>query len=143
MALQNKHHCLLALAYTLAIVLDHLFIPNGVLFGPFNLQLGVAVAGLLLLGLRATPYLIPGAVLIGLLQAQSPWLALLLGFIHIAQALCIFSLLPFFAPNYQIRIRDSHRLLLAGPIAGNLLFASVLMSYQQFFRHNLRCLPRG
>ena len=68
MALQNKNHWLLALAYTLATVLDLLFVPSGALFGPFNLQLGVALAGLLLLGLRAAPYLLPGALLVGLLQ---------------------------------------------------------------------------
>ncbi|WP_051534343.1 bifunctional diguanylate cyclase/phosphodiesterase [Deefgea rivuli] len=135
MALQNKNHCLLALAYTLAVVLDQCFISGGAWFGAFNSQLGVAVVGLLLLGLRATPYLLPGALLLALWQTQTlpPWLAILLALIHVAQALCVFSLLPYFAPNRQIRIRDSNRLLLAGPVAGNVLFASILVFLQQYF----------
>nr|WP_314901191.1 EAL domain-containing protein [uncultured Deefgea sp.] len=133
MALQNKNHWLLALTYALAVVLDHLFIPTGATFGPFNLQLGVAVAGLLLLGVRATPYLIPGAMLFGLLQAQMPWLTLLFAVLHIAQALCIFSLLPLFAPERQIRIVDTNRLMMAAPFVGNILFVSLFISVQQVF----------
>ena len=115
MSLLNKNHCLLALAYTLAIALDQCFVPDGAWFGVFNAQLGVAVAGLLLLGLRSVPYLLPGALIVSLWQAQSQSLgvAVLLALIHIAQALCVFSLLPCFAPSHQIQIRDSSRLLLA------------------------------
>jgi len=133
MALQNKNHWFLALAYALAVVLDHGFISDGALFGPFNFQLGIAVIGLLLLGLGAIPYLIPGALLFGLLQATSSVLTVLLALLHLGQALCIFSLLPLFAPERQIRIVDSHRLLMAGPVTGNLLFVSLLVSLQQFF----------
>lgn len=133
MALQNKHHWLLALFYALAVVLDNLFIPGHNLFSPFNLQLGVAVAGLLLLGARAVFYLIPGAVLFGLLQAQAPWLTLLLALLHLAQALCVYSFLPLFAPERQLRITDTNRLLMAAPFFSNTLFASLFVAVQQAF----------
>ena len=133
MALQNKNHWFLALSYALAVVLDHCFISHGAIFGPFNSQVGIAVVGLLLLGFGAIPCLIPGALLFGLLQATPPALTALLAALHIVQALCIVSLLPLFAPERQIRIIDCNRLLIAGPLTGNVLFVSLFISLQQFY----------
>ncbi|WP_297573126.1 EAL domain-containing protein [uncultured Deefgea sp.] len=132
MSKSYRKYYVLALTYLLAGLIDYSLLPKGTWFSPLNLQLGIAVAGLLLMGSKAILSCIPGAIAYGLELDPTLWVAASMALLNLTQALCVFSLLPLFVADGEFKINDSHRLLLSGPIYSNILFASILFSFVQF-----------
>ncbi|MCB5195072.1 PAS domain S-box protein [Deefgea salmonis] len=132
MSQSYRKYYVLALTYLLAGLIDYSLLPKGTWFSPLNLQLGIAVAGLLLMGPKAILSCIPGAIAYGLELDPTLWVAASMAALNLTQALCVFSLLPLFVADGEFKINDSHRLLLSGPIYSNILFASILISFVQF-----------
>ncbi|WP_051710262.1 diguanylate cyclase domain-containing protein [Andreprevotia chitinilytica] len=79
---------------------------------------GVALAGMLLIGPRCWPVIAATAWLLPAMQGLPPLAVLQLTVIATVQPLLVASLLPGFAPDGELRVRDGMRLVATGPLLG-------------------------
>ncbi|AOX99373.1 EAL domain-containing protein [Jeongeupia sp. USM3] len=114
----------LAGLYGVAQCLSWLFVTPGQYGSLVAPHVGVAVAGLLLLGSRAWPALALAAWVLPALSGLSLPAIALVALAQVLQALLVVGLLPGLAASGDVRVRDALRLLVAGPLVGVLLAAT-------------------
>ncbi|MGL4603791.1 MAG: hypothetical protein ACRCU9_06570, partial [Iodobacter sp.] len=99
----------------------------------FNLHTGVAVAALLLAGPRSLITIALCSWVLPALQGYPVWGVAQVAVLDILQPLLVAALLPRFAQNGELRVKDSLRLLVAGPMIGAFFGASCGVLIQSVF----------
>ncbi|AMC33778.1 bifunctional diguanylate cyclase/phosphodiesterase [Janthinobacterium sp. B9-8] len=99
----------------------------------FNVHTGVGVAALLLCGPRTLLTLASVSWLLPILQSYPFWGVVQLSLLDVLQPLLVVSLLPRFALDGELRVKDSLRLILAGPLVGAFVGASCGVLIQSAF----------
>ncbi|STQ91818.1 bifunctional diguanylate cyclase/phosphodiesterase [Iodobacter fluviatilis] len=99
----------------------------------FNLHTGVGVAALLLCGSRTLLTIASVSWLLPALQGYPLWGVVQLSLLEVLQPLLIVSLLPRFVLDGELRVKDSLRLILAGPLVGAFFGASCGVLIQSVF----------
>ncbi|WP_293932629.1 EAL domain-containing protein [Iodobacter sp.] len=99
----------------------------------FNLHAGIGVAALLLGGPRSILTLALVSWVLPALQGYSLQGVLALSLLNILQPLLVQALLPKFAVDGELRVKDSMRLLFAGPLVGGFFAASCGIVIQSVF----------
>ncbi|AZN36582.1 bifunctional diguanylate cyclase/phosphodiesterase [Iodobacter ciconiae] len=99
----------------------------------FNLHTGVGVAALLLCGPRTLLTIILVSWQLPVLQGYPFWGVVQLSLLGVLQPLVVVSLLPRFVLDGELRVKDSLRLILAGPLVGAFFGASCGVLIQSVF----------
>ncbi|MCX7206422.1 MAG: EAL domain-containing protein [Proteobacteria bacterium] len=99
----------------------------------FNLHTGIGVAAILLGGPRALLTIASVSWLLPVLQDYPFWGVVQLSLLNVFQPLLIVALLPQFVLDGELRVKDSLRLILAGPMVGAFLGASCGVLIQSVF----------
>lgn len=99
----------------------------------FNLHTGVAVAALLLAGPRSLITIALCSWVLPALQGYPAWGVAQMAVLETLQPLLVAALLPRFAQNGELRVKDSLRLLVAGPMIGAFFGASCGVLIQSAF----------